>query len=565
MKFNQYRRTFFGAIASATFSVGALVAARSKASSTSQSVNQNESEFFQHGVASGDPLADSVVIWTRVSSTYLTPTINWQIAEDRDFKQLVNSGALTTSADVDYTVKVVVDKLRAGKQYYYRFNLGAVNSPVGKTKTLPVGKVDKLGIALASCSNYAFGYFNAYDAIARDESIDILFHTGDYIYEYGVDGWGGEFSKTIGRQHQPSHETISLEDYRLRHAQYKRDVGSQAVHAAHPIVCTWDDHESANNPWVGGAQNHQTETEGDWAKRRNAAVQAYYEWMPIRDPINDVQRLDFSRTYKFGDLATLVTMETRHTGRAEQINYADYTDSIKTKADADNFKQSVLNSSNRPMLSQKTESLIEESLQGSLQQEQVWRLIGNASPIARTLVPDVESLGVLQGETTEQLNSFFGKGLRWQGKFNLPPHTDSWDGYAWARERLYKQCYELGVQDLLFLTGDSHSFLMNRLYDESQRQMGLEIGAAGISSPGGLLGVGWQEETAARLEKAFIDENDEAVWTDNFHQGYVRLELTREQVTANFIGVSTVVELEYTTKLIKSAVIKKSGKSIDYV
>ena len=176
-----------------------------------------------------------------------------------------------------------------------------------RTRTLPSGATESLGIALASCSNFAFGYFNAYRAIAEDESIDFVLHTGDYIYEYGADGWGAETAERLGRVHEPAHEIVSLADYRARHAQYKRDPDSQAMHATHPLMCCWDDHESTNNPWSGGAQNHQPE-EGSWNERRDASVRAYYEWMPIREPEGGLRPIDFWRVYSFGDLATLVTL-----------------------------------------------------------------------------------------------------------------------------------------------------------------------------------------------------------------------------------------------------------------
>ncbi len=202
---------------------------------------------------------------------------------------------------------------------------------------MPTGRLDRLGIALASCSNYAFGFFNAYDAIAKDPAIDFVLHTGDYIYEYGQDSWGGEVSRLIGREHQPAHEIVSLADYRMRHAQYKSDSGSRAMHAAHSLLACWDDHESANNPWTDGAQNHQPETEGDWAQRRAASIQAYFEWMPVREPEwleqKGRSRMQFWRGYSFGDLATLFTLETRHTARAKQIDYMEFAQSASETDD----------------------------------------------------------------------------------------------------------------------------------------------------------------------------------------------------------------------------------------
>ena len=260
-------------------------------------------DMFRHGVASGDPDATSVVLWTRISGVE-EATVAWEVASDPGFRKVAASGQFATGAERDFTVKALAEGLKPGAPYYYRFRCKGVTSPVGRTRTLPVGPVKRLGIALASCSNFAFGHFNAYDAIARDPAVDFVLHTGDYIYEYGADGWGGEISRKLGRVHQPSHEIVSLSDYRIRHAQYKSDAGAQTMHAAKPLLACWDDHESANNPWVGGAQNHQPETEGSWADRRNASIQAYYEWMPVREPGPGRTRAQFWRTYVFGDLAT---------------------------------------------------------------------------------------------------------------------------------------------------------------------------------------------------------------------------------------------------------------------
>ena len=213
---------------------------------------------FSHGVASGDPDQTSVVIWTRVSKSKIPVKVSWFVSTDPAFKQMESEGQFTTDEQRDYTVKIVVKDLNPGEMYFYKFEVKGVSSIVGQTRTLPVGHVNELNFAVATCANFPFGYFNAYDAIANDPTIDLVIHLGDYIYEYGIDGYGGETGKRLGRNHQPSHEILNLDDYRQRHAQYKADHGSLAMHARHPLVVIWDDHETANNPWMGGAKNHQT-------------------------------------------------------------------------------------------------------------------------------------------------------------------------------------------------------------------------------------------------------------------------------------------------------------------
>lgn len=518
-------------------------------------------EMFRHGVASGDPDATSVVLWTHVSGAE-SLEVEWELATDPAFGQLVQTGRFATGPERDFTVKVVAEGLRPGGQYYYRFRANGVTSPVGRTRTLPVGKLERLGIALASCSNYAFGYFNAYDAIARDPIIDFVLHTGDYIYEYGAAGWGSETARKLGRMHEPTNEIVSLADYRTRHAQYKTDAGAQAMHAAKPLLACWDDHESANNPWVGGAQNHQPETEGDWQDRRSASIQAYFEWMPVREPGPGRTRAQFWRTYVFGDLATLSTLETRHTARALQVDYEPFRKSIASFADAARMEREALGAPGRTMLAPELEADLSAAWQNSKRLNQPWRLIGNPMPIARTRVPDVVALGVIPDPATQAKPLPAAQDLAWKGKWNLPFYPDTWDGYEWARERLYSQARSAGVNDLVFLTGDSHSFWANRLADAAGQSMGVELGTAGITSPGDFVESGFDPVTAAKLDQAFAEHNPEVVWTDNLHQGYVRLVLTHGHGRASFVAVNTITSPVYSTRVISRWSLRKTANEL---
>ncbi|MCB2074142.1 MAG: alkaline phosphatase D family protein, partial [Novosphingobium sp.] len=415
---------------------------------------ETENPVFRHGVASGDPDAGSVVLWTRVTAD-ASVEVEWELAETPGFAAILQSGRMTATPASDHTVKLLAQGLKPGGTYYYRFRALGATSPVGRARTLPEGGLDRLGIALASCSNYAFGYFNAYEAIARDADVDFVLHTGDYIYEYGADGWGGDVARKIGRVHEPANEIVSLTDYRQRHAQYKTDRGSRAMHAAHTLLACWDDHESANNPWTGGAENHQSETEGDWPSRRAASIRAYYEWLPVREPEwlahKGRSRMQFWRSYRFGDLATLCTLETRHTARARQIDYMAHADAIASKEDAARFRRDVLGEPGRRMLAPELEADLAAALSRSVREGQPWRLIGNPMPIARTDVPDLVSLGILPDPADDPDASGSAKALAWKGKWNLPFYPDTWDGYPWARERLYDLSRRAGAGDLVFL------------------------------------------------------------------------------------------------------------------
>lgn len=524
---------------------------------------------FQHGVASGDPDASSVVIWTRVTSSEVEVPVRWECARDAAFTQILQAGSVYATADRDHTVKVLVQGLAPNQTVFFRFHAGGVASPTGRSRTLPVGPVARLGIALVSCSNYAFGHFNAYAAIAEDPAIDLVLHTGDYIYEYGADEWGKDTAHVLGRVHQPAHETVSLADYRQRHAQYKSDAGAQAMFAAHPFIACWDDHEVTNNPWMGGAQNHQPATEGDWLTRRHAALQAYYEWLPIRDPGmpgGSTTPEAFWRTYVFGDLATLVTLESRHTGRDQQVEYRAHFDQIKTRADRDRFMAEVIGDPARRMLSPAMERSLDGALRASSAAGQPWRILGNASPIARMQVPDLLGAGIdparRQGYDPMAAPS---PDLMWTARWTLPFYTDTWDGYPAARERLYDLCRAAGVTDLLVLTGDSHSFWMNQLADAAGRPMGLELGTAGVTSPGDFDESGWDPETSARLDEIFAAQLDEVVWTNNRHQGYVRVVLTPGAGRADFVAVGTVLRPETRTRVIRSTGMVRNGVTLSYV
>jgi len=522
------------------------------------------SPMFAHGVASGDPQATSVVLWTRVTTDAGDLAGTFQLARDDAFTEMVLEGAAVATADADHTVKLIPTGLTPGTTYYYRFVFDGAMSPVGRTRTLPVGELKKLGIALVSCSNYPFGHFNAYDAIAKDPAIDVVLHTGDYIYEYGAKGWGAETGASIGRVHVPANEIVSLADYRARHAQYKTDAGARAMHAAHPFVACWDDHESANNPWVGGAQNHQPDTEGAWDDRRTAAIRAYYEWMPIREPAPGFTRAEFWRTYAFGDLATLVTLESRHTARGKQVDYAEYYATITSTESRDAFMYDVMDDPDRKMISPKMEAALTKGLTASVANAQPWRLIGNASPIARMRVPDVVALGIDPAKAPKGEAPGDGPNMLWKAKWNLPFYTDTWDGYPAAREAFYALSRDAGAEDLLFLTGDSHSFWANQVADDEGRPMGIELGTAGVSSPGDFVDTGWDAESALKLDRVFEQALDEVRWTDNMHQGYVRVVLTPEKADAAFVAMDTVLLPDYRTEVIRTETIIRDGKTIKF-
>jgi len=517
---------------------------------------------FLHGIASGDPDTTSVVIWTRVSHADRQTRVEWRVATDRNFLDIVAHGQYTTDASRDYTVKVVVDNLSPGQEYFYQFDVGGMRSPAGQTKTLPVGHVERLVLAVATCSRYSFGFFNAYEVIANDPTVDLVVHLGDYIYEYGPEGAGGPTGRRIGRDHEPPHETVTLADYRQRHAQYKTDAGSKAMHARHPLVVLWDDHETANDPWMGGAENHQ-DVEGDWTTRRDASLQAFYEWLPVRDPRPGRTRVEYWRHYKFGDLVSLITLESRHTGRSKQIDVADYLAGLNTKVEIQDFINTVIGAPDRNLLSGKMEQFLADELRESVRANRRWRIIGSQSVMARRTAPNLDHpfFAALRNELDESAMKKLDDATR-LGNLGLPADLDSWNGYPVARERLYQISKDAGARDLLVIAGDSHSYWQNALFDAEGASMGVELGSTGITAPRGLLEIG--PEGLRRYDELNAAKNEEVVWTEGRYRGFIRLEIDHHGAHADFVTVTNIESRSYTTQIVHSVDIESNGGNLRY-
>ncbi|MCA2217583.1 alkaline phosphatase D family protein [Jidongwangia harbinensis] len=390
---------------------------------------------FRHGVASGDPLPGGILLWTRVTPTAdAVPgsgagpdvTVDWQIASDASFATVVRSGVAATGPARDHTVKVDVDGLEPATTYWYRFGLSGVWSPTGRTMTAPAADapVTRLRLGVVSCANWEAGYFAAYRHLAERGDLNLVVHLGDYLYEYGT----GQFAaaETVVRPHLPAHETLTLEDYRIRHAQYKTDADLQALHASVPWIITWDDHEVANDMWSDGAENHTPGTEGDFAARKAAARQAYAEWMPVRLGADGA----IYRRLRYGDLVELSMLDLR-TYRSQQATGPAVDDPDRTIAGAD-------------QLQWLTDGLVESTA--------AWKLVGNPVIISRL---DLATLPAwLLGPLAELL------GIPSNGVVLNP---DQWDGYNADRERLVDALRAARTRDVVFLTGDIHTSWANEL------------------------------------------------------------------------------------------------------
>lgn len=393
---------------------------------------------FRHGIASGDPLPNAVILWTRITPTpAATPgsgigpesVVRWEVARDPGFGSVVTSGETRTSAEADHTVKIDVTGLSPRTRYHYRFTVvsgpaaGAV-SPTGRTCTAPAtgAHVAKIRFGVVSCANWEAGYFAAYRHLAAQPALDAVVHLGDYFYEYETGRYTGK-TGTV-RAHEPRHEIITLRDYRTRHAQYKTDPDLAALHRELPFICIWDDHESSNDSWSGGAENHQP-SEGSWAARRTAALRAYAEWMPIRPAVDTAGRHLFRRL-RFGRLLELSMLDLR--------SYRDLQVSSRSAA-IDDPARSILG---RAQMSWLTNGLTSS--------ETRWKIVGNPVMIAPVLIPPLDP------QTTGAVTALLG--IPREG---IPYNADQWDGYAADRRRLLDALRRDRVDNVVFITGDIHS------------------------------------------------------------------------------------------------------------
>jgi len=517
---------------------------------------------FEHGVASGDPFSTSVVLWTRITTESGEDNgdieVSWELFSDKSLETLATSGVFTTNRSRDYCVKIIAGDLTPGQEYFYRFRSGETTSPIGRTRTLPEGRVDALRFAIVSCANWQHGYFNTYDAIAKQSEtnpFDAMIHLGDYYYEYGA----LDTPRVADRIHEPSHEIIELTDYRQRHAQYRSDAALQSATAAMPLIAVWDDHETSNDSWQTGAQNHQPETEGHWETRRQAALRAYYEWMPVREPRAGHVRSDIYRNFRFGHLANLTCVETRLTARAEPIIIESYIDEITSAGGADKFRDEVLYAPGREMFGADQQDFIIDALSQSKQDGVTWRLLANQVIMGRLLTPDFTPY--ISEEATKRIEIDWPevRDFLTLSKYNLPVYPDSWDGYPVARENFYAALETAGVNDMLVLTGDAHEFWLNDLTSEAGTKVGMEVVTSSVSSQTltAYLGDGTAEHNLLLTK-----ENPDAKYYNALKSGFVDLTLTSKQAVVRMMSVDTVLSRDYIVSETARFKITKSGKSI---
>jgi len=451
---------------------------------TSVFYDQNKKPFY-HGVASGDPLSNSVIIWTRVTPENIGKVnVKWTISTNKNMSGDKKSGTITTDAAKDYTVKVDVRDLQPNTTFYYQFEALSSKSIIGRTKTAGENDPSAVKLAVVSCSNYEAGYYNAFARIAERDDLNAVVHLGDYIYEYQPDGYS---DPTLDRKHLPAKEITTLSDYRTRYSQYRLDKDFQKVHQMHPFITIWDDHEVANNVYKEGAQNHQPE-DGDFMSRKEAAKQAYFEWLPVRDNATK----DIYRTVNFGNTVDLIMLDERLTGRTYPV---------------DSISQAEFNAADRTMLGAKQLDWFKNELTTS---KATWKVIGNQVIFSPC---DISELG-----------------------FGSPVNLDAWDGYPYERSQISQFLEKNNIQNVIITAGDTHSsWAFEVPSDDKKSTIAIELGTPSITSSNS--DERTPVEQVMQAEKVLAAKNPHLKYSDLRNHGYLILNLTQDAATAEWYYV----------------------------
>ncbi|MGQ2935399.1 MAG: alkaline phosphatase D family protein [Sphingopyxis sp.] len=481
---------------------------------------------FTHGVASGEPGPNSVLLWTRYAAANDT-ALTAELSEAEDFSKVVASGGVVAAGERDHTAKLVVDGLKPGRWYHYRFIApDGTRSVTGRTRTLPQGSTKAFNLALFSCSNMPFGWFNAYGHAAARGDIDLVAHVGDYLYEYKAGDYPSAKQALPGRESQPAQEIVALADYRLRYAAYRADPDLQKLHQLFPMIAQWDDHEFANDVWKGGAENHN-EGEGDWAARMAAAERAYREWMPVADAR--------WRQYQVGDLATIFLPETRVTARDRPFEIDEMiAGGGDSAATLKQFAETAYRDPARQMMGAEQEKWLFDGFASSTRAGTRWQVCAQQVVMGTIFTPP-ETRDWFAGEQPDYIRRRVEAG-QLAAKAGLPLNLDAWDGYPAARSRLLAAAQRADA-DLVTLTGDTHNAWAFDLAEDG-RPAGIEIAGQSVTSPGYesyIKGV-TDEARVTALRRS----SPQLKWANTADRGYVTVQFSPERVTANWHSVETI-------------------------
>lgn len=506
------------------------LAGASAAFAASPSVARSFGSGFSHGVASGEPQADSVLLWTRFVGEAETP-LEWQVSESADFATVLSEGSAVASPDRDWCAKAVASGLSPDRWYYYRFVApDGTMSDTGRTRTLPDGPTAAFRLAVFSCSNFGFGWFNAYGHAAEADDCDLALHLGDYIYEYGAGTYPSPGEAHPMRPLNPASEIVALADYRLRYATYRADPDLRRLHQVMPMISVWDDHESANDSWKDGAQNHQPETEGEWEVRKAAAKRVYREWMPVSD--------EPYATYDIGDLATLFRLDTRLEGREEQFSLAKILDAATTPEEAAAsliaFRDGDWTNAQRQLLGEAQEQWLADGLAASSARGVKWQVL-----VQQVLMGNLKTPPSIISAISDDMPEFVRQRLlaaALASSAGLPANMDAWDGYPAARKRVLRSALDADA-NLLVLAGDSHNGWAFELGLDGEKA-GIEFGVPGVTSPG--LENSLRSIAPEDFARSLVEANEQLRWADTSQRGYMTVELTPQRATSEFRFVDTI-------------------------
>lgn len=532
-----------------------------------------KNEGFETGVASFDPTETGVIIWTRYSAGS-DAEITWEISKDANFSQITRKGQAGASSTNDFTIAVDVQNISSNTKYYYRFYNAKTKqvTVTGETRTLPskTDSVNDVKMAVVSCSNFPAGLFNVYGAIASSD-VDVVVHLGDYIYEYAPGQYGtNPFTNSLGREHKPAREIVSLSDYRERYRQYRGDKNLQLLHQKKPFICVWDDHEFANDTYKSGAENHQP-AEGDFQMRKMAAFQAYSEYIPLKTG----KDLRIYRSFNFGNILSLYMMDTRVIARDKQMSYSDYIDN-GGNFDQTKFRTDLLSPSRKLIGSEQMNWLGSQINSDTAK----WKVLGQQILMTKMLIPaelllllnqilaEVDHFGSAQPATMQALINAISQlvVIKMRHKQSdpsltaqeiaritttLPYNLDAWDGYFAEREQLYAM---LSGKNVVVLAGDTHNAWLGKLTDMQGKHIGTEIACSSVSSPGleAYLGITADPSKAVELAQAFTVLIDDLEYANLYKRGYTYLKFTSSGSEAEWRFVDSV-----TTETINTITEKK--------
>lgn len=518
---------------------------------------------FDHGVASGDPTQSAAIIWTRVTPERSAEiTVSWEIATDMSFTNVVNNGSTTTSSARDYTVKVDAQNLSANTQYFYRFISNNRTSETGVTKTLPVGQVDKVKLAVMSCSNYPAGYFNVYELATQVNDIDAVLHLGDYIYEYARGGYASDNASAMGREVLPEGELFTLDDYRARYAQYRTDPSLQKLHSLTPFITVWDDHEVSNDTYKQGAENHN-DGEGDFEERKLAALQAYFEWLPIR-PIKEGNESEIYRSFEFGNLVDLHMLDTRIIGRDQQLDYANYQNPTTGAFDQESFLADI-SSTSRSMLGADQLSWLQNRLATA---SGTWQLLGQQVLMGQMYLPAAIALQLMSVSEYAELGALATLAARAEASDptltaqelayldankakltdekvaqlqlpSIPYNLDAWDGYAYERELIFGTAKAYG-RNLVVIAGDTHNAWASDLKDKDNTAVGVEFATSSVSSPGLEYYLQIPSSDMPQTEAGITDLVPNLQYCNLSDRGFMTVTFTADDAKADWYFVDTI-------------------------